>query len=149
MGRTTTDEKNSYVDIYGQHIMLTITNETTSDTNDGFYTNYALNISNDGGYRSYTSNKNSSCIMTSNPVKGNMIPPVRSARLSIMGTKGIRYGRVAKLSERDWLWSTIWTLLEDSVGEDWPRSGESDIMESSSSAHGKWRLGEKKREFWE
>lgn len=62
-----------------------------------------------------------------------MIPPVRSARLTTKGNKGIRYGRVevvAKLPKGDWIWPAIWMMPEESVYGEWPRSGEIDIMES-------------------
>ncbi|KAF7556471.1 hypothetical protein G7Z17_g1392 [Cylindrodendrum hubeiense] len=130
---TTTDIRNSYVNSEGLHIVPSLTNETTSITNDEMYSNYTLNLSSDGGDGSCTSDESSSCNITSNPVKGTMIPPVRSARLTTKGTKSIRYGRVevvAKLPKGDWLWPAIWMLPEDSVYGDWPRSGEIDIMES-------------------
>ncbi|KAJ3546946.1 hypothetical protein NM208_g1757 [Fusarium decemcellulare] len=131
---TTADERNSYVDAEGLHIVPTLTNETTSITNDEMYANYTLNLTNKkGGDGSCTSNRNSSCFLRSNPREGIMIPPVRSARLSTKGRKSIRYGQVeviAKLPKGDWLWPAIWMMPEKSVYGDWPRSGEIDIMES-------------------
>jgi beta-glucanase (GH16 family) len=132
---TTTDKRNSYVDAEGLHIVPTLTNETTSITNDQLYANYTLNLwkEKDGGDGSCTGEKNTSCVIRSNPVKGHMIPPIRSARLSTKGKKSIRYGQVevvAKLPKGDWLWPAIWMLPEDSVYGVWPRSGEIDIMES-------------------
>ncbi|GAB0134961.1 hypothetical protein EsDP_00003313 [Epichloe bromicola] len=127
---TTTDEKNSYVDSKGLHIVPTLTNETTPITNHDLYANYTLDLIRDG---SCTSKANFSCITTSDPVKGSMIPPIRSARLSTKGKKSIRYGRVevvAKLPRGDWIWPAIWMMPEDSVYGPWPRSGEIDIMES-------------------
>lgn len=106
---TTTDEKNSYVDAEGLHIVPTLTNQTTSITSDQLYANYTLDLTKDG---SCTSTANSSCVITSDPVKGKMIPPVRSARLSTKGRKSIRYGRVevvAKMPKGDWLWPAICT----------------------------------------
>ncbi|KAH7318592.1 putative secreted glucosidase [Stachybotrys elegans] len=127
---TTTDEANSYVDAEGLHIVPTLTNETTPITNDDLFANYTLDLLRDG---SCTSTRNSSCIVRSDPIEGNMVPPVRSARLSTKGNKSIRYGKVevvAKLPVGDWLWPAIWMMPEDSVYGDWPRSGEIDIMES-------------------
>lgn len=104
---TTTDDKNAYVDDAGLHIVPTLTNETTRITNDDLYSNYTLDLSKDG---SCTGDKKSSCRITSDPVEGTMIPPVRSARLSTKGKRSIRYGRVeveAKLPKGDWIWPAI------------------------------------------
>ncbi|OAA40280.1 Concanavalin A-like lectin/glucanase, subgroup [Metarhizium rileyi] len=104
---TTTDEKNSYVDSDGLHIVPTLTNQTTSITNNDLFANYTLDLTKDG---SCTSNTNTSCIATSDPKKGIMIPPIRSARLSTKGKKSIRYGKVevvAKLPKGDWIWPAI------------------------------------------
>lgn len=130
---TTTDERNSYVDAEGLHIVPTLTNETTSITTDQMYANYTLNLNQKGGDGSCTSDRNSSCFLRSNPEEGLMIPAVRSARLSTKGKKSIRYGQVevvAKLPEGDWLWPAIWMMPENSVYGEWPRSGEIDIMEA-------------------
>lgn len=127
---TTTDERNTYVDEEGLHIVPTLTNETTSITNDKLYANYTLDLTKDG---SCTSRRNTSCIIRSNPVKGSMIPPVRSARLTTKGKKSIRYGKVevvAKLPKGDWIWPAIWMMPERPVYGVWPKSGEIDIMES-------------------
>ena len=114
--------------------MPTLTNETTSITPDQMWANYTLNIGNQqGGDGSCTSSSNSSCFIRSNPEKGAMIPPVRSARLTTKGKKSIRYGQVevvAKMPKGDWLWPAIWMMPEESVYGDWPRSGEIDIAES-------------------
>ncbi|KAH8879634.1 concanavalin A-like lectin/glucanase [Thozetella sp. PMI_491] len=127
---TTTDSKNSYIDADGLHIVPTLTNETTPITNDQLYSGYTLNLTEDG---SCTDTKQSACAVVSDPKKGNMIPPVRSARLVTKGTKNIKYGRVevvAKLPKGDWLWPAIWMMPETSAYGEWPRSGEIDIMES-------------------
>lgn len=127
---TTTDDKNSYIDADGLHIVPTLTNETTSITTDQMYANYTLDLTKDG---SCTSKSNSSCFIRSDPTKGAMIPPVRSARLSTKGHKSIRYGRVevvAKMPKGDWLWPAIWMMPEDDKYGSWPRSGEIDIAES-------------------
>jgi beta-glucanase (GH16 family) len=130
---TTDDERNTYVDEAGLHIVPTLTNETTKITNDELYSGYTLDLSKKKGDGSCTGTKNTSCAITSDPIEGTMIPPVRSARLTTKGKKSIRYGRVevvAKLPRGDWLWPAIWMMPEDSVYGEWPRSGEIDIMES-------------------
>jgi hypothetical protein len=127
---TTDDERNAYVDEDGLHIVPTLTNETTDITNDQLYNGYKLDLTKDG---SCTSRRNTSCIVRSDPVKGQMIPPVRSARLTTKGKKSIRYGKVevvAKLPKGDWIWPAIWMMPERSVYGPWPQSGEIDIMES-------------------
>lgn len=89
--------------------MPTLTNETTSLTNDQIYADHTLDLS-EKGDGSCTGEKKKSCIAVSNPEDGTMIPPVRSARLTTKGTKGIRYGKVevvAKLPKGDWLWPAI------------------------------------------
>lgn len=104
---TTGDAKNSYVDAEGLHIVPTLTNESTPITNNDLFANYTLDLTKDG---SCTSTANTSCITTSDPKKGAMIPPIRSARLSTKGKKSIRYGRVevvAKLPRGDWIWPAI------------------------------------------
>ncbi|KAJ9143842.1 Glycoside hydrolase family 16 protein [Pleurostoma richardsiae] len=130
---TTTDPLNSYVDESGLHIVPTLTNETTSITNDQLFDGYTLNLTKGGGDGTCTGTSNTQCSIKSDPKAGSMIPPVRSARLTTKGTKSIRYGRVevvAKLPQGDWLWPAIWMMPEDSAYGVWPRSGEIDIMES-------------------
>ncbi|GAO17284.1 hypothetical protein UVI_02063460 [Ustilaginoidea virens] len=127
---TTTDDKNSYVDSNGLHIVPTLTNQTTSITSNDLYANYTLDLLKDG---SCTGRSNRSCIATSDPIKGTMIPPIRSARLSTRGKRSIRYGKVevvAKLPKGDWIWPAIRMMPEDSVYGEWPRSGEIDVMGS-------------------
>ena len=104
---TTADSKNSYIDASGLHIVPTLTNETTSITSDQLYANYTLDLFKDG---TCTSQQNSSCVTRSDPKKGIMIPPVRSARLSTKGKRSIRYGKVdvvAKMPKGDWIWPAI------------------------------------------
>jgi beta-glucanase (GH16 family) len=98
---------NSYVDKDGLHIVPTLTNETTSINNDQLFSGYTLNLTEDG---SCTGTTKPACSVVSDPKKGTMIPPVRSARLVTAGTKMLRYGRVevvAKLPKGDWLWPAI------------------------------------------
>lgn len=127
---TTTDPKNVYVDGKGLHIVPTLTNETTSITSDELYNGYTLSLTTDG---TCTETSVSACSIRSNSTLGNMIPPVRSARINTMGKVGLRYGRVevtAKIPRGNWLWPAIWMMPTDSVYGVWPRSGEMDIMEA-------------------
>lgn len=99
--------ENAYVDAAGLHIVPTLTNETTPLTNAQLYANHTVDLGKD----CTAADRNSSaCVVTSDPDAGVMIPPVRSARLSTRGTKGIRYGRVevvAKMPRGDWIWPAI------------------------------------------
>jgi beta-glucanase (GH16 family) len=64
---------------------------------------------------------------------GNVINPIRSARLRTFNSFSFRYGRVevkAKLPRGDWLWPAIWMLPVSNEFGNWPASGEIDIMES-------------------
>lgn len=64
---------------------------------------------------------------------GNVINPIKSARLRSYGSFSFKYGRVeirAKLPKGDWLWPAIWLLPKDNPYGQWPASGEIDIMES-------------------
>ncbi|KAI9898346.1 hypothetical protein N3K66_006706 [Trichothecium roseum] len=128
--------ENAYVDAAGLHIVPTLTNETTSLTNAQLYANHTVDL---GGDCTAADRNSSACVVTSDPDAGVMIPPVRSARLSTRGAKGIRYGRVevvAKMPRGDWIWPAIWMMPEDSVYGEWPRSGEIDIMESRGNGAG-------------
>ncbi|KAK0636224.1 concanavalin A-like lectin/glucanase domain-containing protein [Bombardia bombarda] len=132
---TTTDSKNSYVDGDGLHIVPTLTNETTSISADQLYQGYTLNLTKDG---SCTGNSAVECSAVSDPKKGSMIPPVRSARLTTKGTQTLKYGRVevvAKMPRGDWIWPAIWMMPQDSAYGVWPRSGEIDIMESRGNGY--------------
>lgn len=67
------------------------------------------------------------------PASGNVINPVRSARLRTAKSFAFKYGRVevvAKLPKGDWLWPAIWMLPKYNEYGNWPSSGEIDIMES-------------------
>lgn len=64
---------------------------------------------------------------------GNVINPVRSARLRTAKSFAFKYGRIeikAKLPVGDWLWPAIWLLPVHNEYGQWPASGEIDIMES-------------------
>lgn len=73
------------------------------------------------------------CVATSNITNGSIINPVKSARLTTLGKKSIKYGRVevvAKMPKGDWMWPAIWMLPVNSTYGAWPASGEIDIVES-------------------
>lgn len=102
---TTDDPLNSYISSDGLHIVPTLTLDTTSITPDQLLDGYTLNLT------SCTGTIASDCSVTSNVTTNTIINPVRSARLSTKGKKGIKYGRievVAKLPAGDWLWPAIW-----------------------------------------
>lgn len=64
---------------------------------------------------------------------GNVINPIRSARLRTVNSFSFQYGRVeirAQLPKGDWLWPAIWMLPKHNEYGTWPASGEIDIMES-------------------
>ncbi|KAK6525362.1 hypothetical protein TWF694_005501 [Orbilia ellipsospora] len=127
---TTDDPNNVYVDHEGLRIVPTLTNETTTITNQQLLNGYTLNLTANG---LCTSPSRDTCAIESNSTKGIMINPVRSGRINTRNKKGIRFGRVeveAKLPSGDWLWPAIWMLPKSSVYGTWPASGEIDIMES-------------------
>lgn len=127
---TTTDPTNVYTDAKGLHIVPTLTNETTSITTDEMWDGYTLNLTADG---TCTEAGEAFCVARSNSTLGQMIPPVRSARITTKGKVGIRYGRVevvARLPKGDWIWPAIWMMPTDDAYGTWPRSGEMDIMEA-------------------
>ncbi|CAI6331820.1 unnamed protein product [Periconia digitata] len=129
---TTTDQKNSFTDSEGLHIVPTITTESTDLTEDQLLNGYSLNLTKSGGDGTCTSDDYLQCSIRSNASTGAILPPVRSARLSTKGKKSIRYGRievVAKMPRGDWLWPAIWMMPEDSKYGPWPASGEIDIAE--------------------
>lgn len=108
---TTTDEKNSFTDGDGLHIVPTLTTESTKISEDKLFNGYTLNLTKSGGDGSCTSDDFKQCSIKSNSTVGTVIPPVRSARLSTKGKKFIKYGRVevvAKMPRGDWLWPAIW-----------------------------------------
>ena len=70
---------------------------------------------------------------------GNVLNPIRSARIRTAESFNFKYGRVevsAQLPEGDWLWPAIWMLPTNNQYGDWPLSGEIDIMESRGNAPG-------------
>jgi beta-glucanase (GH16 family) len=92
----------------------TLTTETTGITEAQLMNDYTLNITSSDGDGSCTSTDFKACGVRSNATLGTIIPPVRSARLTTKGKKGIKYGRVeivAKMAQGDWLWPAICEFL--------------------------------------
>ncbi|KAL4888329.1 concanavalin A-like lectin/glucanase domain-containing protein [Aspergillus ambiguus] len=146
---TTKDPRNSYVDSQGLHIVPTLTLSDTNITADQLMNGYTLNLTADGtctaqDQRLSNLTSTSKCAVHSNATSGQIINPVRSARLTTAGHKSIKYGRVeveAKLPAGDWLWPAIWMMPQDSVYGPWPASGEIDIAESRGNDAQQYPLG--------
>jgi hypothetical protein len=144
----TDDESNSYVDAEGLHIVPTLTIDRTDITADQLNHGFKVNMTKDSGkWGKCTASKEDDipakkddaddarypCAAVSNTTTGQIINPVRSARLNTKGKKMIKYGRVevlARMPQGDWLWPAIWMMPQDSVYGEWPKSGEIDIVES-------------------
>ncbi|KAL2210724.1 concanavalin A-like lectin/glucanase [Sarocladium strictum] len=155
---TTSDEANSYVDAEGLHIVPTLTTETTNITPDQLVNGYKVNMTTDAEkWGKCTSDEDSiaddqhphdvryPCASVSNSTKGQIINPVRSARLNTKGKKTIRYGRVevtARMPKGDWLWPAIWMMPQDNVYGEWPKSGEIDIAESRGNDARTYSMGD-------
>lgn len=78
-----------------------------------------------------TNDKFDGCTRTGLP--GNILHPVRSARISLMNSFRFKYGTLevrAKIPTGDWLWPAIWLLPRSEVYGTWPASGEIDLLES-------------------
>ncbi|KAF9890519.1 hypothetical protein FE257_005924 [Aspergillus nanangensis] len=146
---TTDDPRNSYVDEQGLHIVPTLTLQDTNITPAQMVDNHVLNLTADGtcttkDQRLSNLTEISKCAIRSNVTAGQIINPVRSARLTTAGKKTIKYGRVevvAKLPAGDWLWPAIWMMPQDSKYGAWPASGEIDIAESRGNDAEKYPLG--------
>ncbi|KAF2691892.1 glycoside hydrolase family 16 protein [Lentithecium fluviatile CBS 122367] len=127
---TTDDKRNAYTDAEGLHIIPTLTKDDIGLSNDQMLDNYVLNLTTDG---TCTTTGIHECSIRSNKTSGDIVNPVRSARLSTKGKKSITFGKVevvAKMPQGDWLWPAIWMMPEGDVYGKWPRSGEIDIAES-------------------
>ncbi|OQO07975.1 hypothetical protein B0A48_06768 [Cryoendolithus antarcticus] len=127
---TTDDPKNAYTDAEGLHIVPTLTTESTDITPEQLYDGYTLNLTT---AKTCTSTDYTMCSIYSNKTTGDIINPVRSARMTTKGKKSIQYGKVevvAKMPKGDWLWPAIWMMPEDDIYGPWPQSGEIDIAES-------------------
>ena len=78
------------------------------------------------------------CFRTSG-AGGNILNPIRSARIRTAESFNFRYGRVevkAQLPRGDWLWPAIWLLPTTNQYSTWPASGEIVIMDSRGNAAG-------------
>jgi beta-glucanase (GH16 family) len=105
---TTNDPSNVFTDEQGLHIVPTLTTETTNITAGEIMDGYVLNLTTAG---TCTSTSVTSCSIRSNITSGDIVNPVRSARITTQGKKSITYGRVevvAKMPKGDWLWPAIW-----------------------------------------
>lgn len=148
---TTDDEANSYVDAQGLHIVPTMTLESTDITRDQLLNGFTVNMTtNSKTWGKCTakdikkSNDRWPCAARSNATLGQIINPVRSARLNTKGKKTIKYGRVevtARMPKGDWMWPAIWMMPQDDVYGEWPKSGEIDIAESRGNDARKYPMG--------
>ncbi|BFZ64386.1 hypothetical protein YB2330_005529 [Saitoella coloradoensis] len=125
---TTADSDNSYVQDGKLFIVPTLTNAslTSNEINNG----YTVNLTATG---ECTSTTKYNCVITSNTTTGQIIPPIKSARLTTKASASIKYGRVevrARLPKGDWIWPAIWMLPVNNTYGVWPKSGEIDIAES-------------------
>ncbi|KAJ5639917.1 uncharacterized protein N7484_007779 [Penicillium longicatenatum] len=147
---TTDDPKNSYVDSLGLHIAPTLTTQSTDITESQLLNSYTVNLTAAGTCTSKDQRisgltSNSKCVIHSNATLGDIINPVRSARLTTSGKKTIKYGRVevvAKLPKGDWLWPAIWMMPQNDIYGAWPASGEIDIAESRGNDAETYNLGD-------
>jgi beta-glucanase (GH16 family) len=77
-----------------------------------------------------TSNLATECVLAVNRTAGQIVQPVKSARISTKNFAVIRYGRVeivAKLAAGDWLLSQMVLYPAEEYYGPWPASGEIDI----------------------
>lgn len=77
-----------------------------------------------------TSNSHSDCVLFVNRTAGQIVQPVKSARISTKHSAVIRYGRVevnARVAAGDWLLSQIVMYPAENYYGPWPASGEVDI----------------------
>jgi beta-glucanase (GH16 family) len=108
---TTKDPRNAYTDADGLHIVPTLTTDDTGLSRDQMTDNHVLNMTTDGTCTTQGINE---CSIRSNKTSGDIINPVRSARLTTKGKKSITFGKVevvAKMPQGDWLWPAIWMMV--------------------------------------
>jgi beta-glucanase (GH16 family) len=123
------NRSNSYVKNGVLYIKPTMTEDAigTSALNTG-----NINIWGGSPTESCTNNAFYGCERNA-AASGNIINPIRSARLRTYNSFNFKYGRVevrAQLPKGDWLWPAIWMLPRYNSYGNWPVSGEIDIMES-------------------
>ncbi|KAK7203187.1 concanavalin A-like lectin/glucanase domain-containing protein [Myxozyma melibiosi] len=130
---TTNSSDNAFVKDNQLHIVPTLTADYIGEKN--MLNGYTVNLTTDGTCTSHTL---SDCAVRSNASTDDMIPPIRSARLTTKFSANVKYGKVeirARLPAGDWLWPALWMLPTDNVYGDWPSSGEIDIVESRGNDH--------------
>jgi hypothetical protein len=73
------------------------------------------------------------CVASTNTTNGTIVNPVKSARLTTLGSAHIKYGRVeveVRVPRGDWLWPAVWMLPVNNTYGPWPASGEIDLLET-------------------
>ncbi len=123
---TTTQANNSFIEDGKLYLVPTLTSDEVGVAAiTGNYT-YSLNDT-----CTASPQTSSACESISNSTLGQILQPVKSARIRSKAT--INRGRVevrARLPVGDWIWPAIWMMPQDSVYGAWPRSGEIDMIES-------------------
>ncbi|PNS18233.1 hypothetical protein CAC42_7602 [Sphaceloma murrayae] len=133
---TTDDPSNIYTDEKGLHIVPTLTVNYSNFNEDQILDGWTLNLTADG---TCTSKVKDDCVVSSNTSSGQIVNPVRSARINTKNKRAIKYGKVevvAKLPIGDWIWPAIWMMPQSDAYGQWPLSGEIDIMESRGNSPG-------------
>lgn len=118
---TTGGDENVFVRDGQLVIKPTIQNVTYIDNTS------VTNLTSDG---TCTSSRPEDCILVANRTAGEIVQPVKSARISTKNFAVIRYGRVdikAKLAAGDWLLSQLMMFPAEDYYGPWPASGEIDI----------------------
>ena len=128
---TTQDSANSFIKNGQLYIKPTLTSDEIGESSVLNGHKYTLDGCTAGKDDSSDGSQSANCSVTSDSSRHQVIPPVKSARLSTKGHHSITYGRVevrAKLPRGDWLWPAIWMLPEDTTAYGpWPLSGEIDV----------------------
>ncbi|KAI0087252.1 concanavalin A-like lectin/glucanase domain-containing protein [Irpex rosettiformis] len=135
----TASSENLYIRNNQLYIMPTLTSDETGT--DAIFNggSYDLGDACTAGHDSFSisgTSDSGNCTASSDG-GNNVLPPVKSARISTKGHYSIRYGKVevrAKLPRGDWLWPAIWMLPVNNTYGMWPLSGEIDIMEARGNA---------------